>query len=106
MSGVVSDDEEGSVTFSSTRKVVDCIPSTQEQTEEGSGTCNFESAPPLPKSRGPVKEIVLGKIKREEDTVAGIGDVPTGSAYKVMNLFLGLPPRCVSLSLLMYMHLQ
>ncbi len=107
MSGVVSDDEEGSVTFSSTRKVVDCIPSSREQAEEGSGTCNVESASPLPKSKGSVKEIVLEKMKREEDiTVAGIGDVPTGSAYKVMNLFLGLPPRCTSLSLLMYMRLQ
>ncbi len=107
MSGVDLEVEEGSVTSSSTRKPVDCIPSSREQAEEGSGTCNVESASPLPKSKGSVKEIVFGKMKREEDiTAAGIGDVPTGSAYKVINLFLGLPPRCAALPLLTYVRLQ
>ncbi len=85
MSGGVFDDEEGSVTFSSTRKVVECIPSSREEAEEGSDTCKVESASPLPKSKGSMKEIMFGKMKRQEDiTGAEKGDVPTGSAYKVI----------------------
>ncbi len=35
-------------------------------------------------SKGSMKDIVFGKMKRQEDiTGAENGDVPTGSAYKV-----------------------
>ncbi len=84
MSVGVFDGEEDSVTFSTTRKAVECIPSSREQAEEGSDTCEVESASPIPKSKGSVKEIVFGKMKLQEDiTGAEKGDLPTGSAYKV-----------------------